>query len=219
MRPLFLCLFAAVACGTTAHGSIDIEAGGGDSSAGSETKPHPPQGGGSQTLNNGGSVDGRAGEVTLSEPTGGKGGVVGFVPDGGASGEPSASAGGAPTIVNSGGVSNGGEGGDTVANAGEPSVAVQPWKICQGGEICDDSEICVFDSPIHRICTPIDDQFHRCQPLPAPKAIADACAKLQPGCQNTWKLCNIMSRDAQGDDCGPIHFSGGERWNCGPPAP
>lgn len=175
--------------------------------------------GGREPLASGGSSNGGQAIVTAGEA-----GAQSVVT--GAGGEPQlpGSAG-----MQAGGASDGGAapiigGGATTGEAGQGGAsvdAVQPWKICQDGQICGDDEVCVYDTLTHRICTKQDDSFHRCVNETAPSTITERCAALGAPCQHTWSRCNRMSINAAGDSCGPVMFDppdGGERWNCGPPA-
>lgn len=224
---VFIVATVAVACGSTAVD--DLETGG---SAGQVTRPQ----GGTKTLANGGSSSvteaGAAGSVLASggsdEPAGaGQGGATsgespGDAGHGGGVGGDSASEehggagqGGAP-VGGSGGGSGGGVG--DPATGGQPSVPL-PWKICQDGDVCSDSEVCVYDSDTTRVCTKIKDEFDRCDPYaPQSEEFLSGCDNQPVECQTPYRQCNWMSADAKGTRCPTLgRDTQGVRWYCGPP--
>lgn len=174
--------------------------------------------------------------VMIDGGAGGEAGSTDTVVIGGSGGEPHVTAGqpgtygGEPSLLGGAGGIRGEAGSPGGGAAGEPSTGgqppvVDPWKVCQDGEICATDEVCVYDTGntgTHRACWQQDDDLtHQCiQDDAAPTQIIERCAAMPPICQHTWRACSRMSIDAAGTDCGLFThypFTGGERWSCGPP--
>lgn len=211
---LFTVLTACAGSGNvSASADVDVTASGGAEEAGSTVT--------------------RAGHAGRSA-VGGSSAVIGSAGEsvGGIPVEPEPNVGGAgapPMVVNGGGeggdgtqqAPSAGAGGDGGGSAGEPSIApVDPYKQCDG-KVCAENELCVHTSATVRICTPINDQFGRCDPysLPNPNGpLANCCAGKSIECSTIYKKCGTMD-DLQGNDCGQCSgvSDPGAHYFCGPP--
>jgi len=230
MRQVLLIGLVAVACGGGTAASVNEKTTG---SAGEQSSA-----GEGVTHTRGGSVSHGGSTAAPSAGAGGDGGSW-SVADGGGAGVPMgpdapATEGGVGGAENAtterGGAGAGGAGGvggsqpeDVVTNAGaagEPPQ-VEPWKICDGGKICAADEVCAHDTPTHRVCAKINDQFGHCDPttLPNPNTeLAHACEGKSEACSTMYYKCGMMDDPASGKGCGLVSgvpYPG--TWYCGPP--
>jgi hypothetical protein len=70
--------------------------------------------------------------------------------------------------------------------------------------------VCVYISLTDRICTPIDDELHRCNPYaepPSDLAVAKYAEQPREGCRQLWRNCAVMSANAQADKCPTLSAS------------
>lgn len=211
MRPIALYLLPvlAIACGTTFHGSADVEvvADGGETS-------HPATQGGTKTLSAGGSgthVDTSGAAGMPSQTPGG-----GETSQGGETPMNSAGQGGA---VSDGGADTGGTGDNEAGSTtGGSGIMTAPfWKTC-GDAVCADNELCVSRAEGH-VCIVAGPS--ECAPNESVNdaAFMSQCKKQPIQCSVPYRRClDVVNTGAVGTcpTMGKDPFTL-QIWSCGPP--